>query len=85
MTDAALTSTYEVIGMAFHSCAATVTEEVEPIDGSHLGDRRHRDRLDDGDQRPVLATPTSVRGRSDHGHSVKHDTINMASIKIDCV
>ena len=33
MTGAAFTSTYEVLGMACRNCAATVTEEVELIDG----------------------------------------------------
>lgn len=33
MSEPTSTSTYEVIGMACHSCAATVTEEVELLDG----------------------------------------------------
>ncbi|MDT0441355.1 heavy-metal-associated domain-containing protein [Streptomyces johnsoniae] len=33
MSEATYISTYEVIGMACRSCAATVTEEVELVDG----------------------------------------------------
>ncbi|EFL22179.1 conserved domain protein [Streptomyces himastatinicus ATCC 53653] len=33
MSEPTSTSTYKVIGMACHNCAATVTEEVELLDG----------------------------------------------------